>query len=356
MANINAYTNPAQNKAYNDAIAAGKSPAEAVEAAQAVASTYTYTYQGPTEVVGDTPLKEGSILRYPYEALTENTDYFRVIIKEKQNSGQLVESSKTYTNTVKQTYTPNKITLAKETLAPGGMIILPIPSNVNDNNSVSYNAGSMNNMTKAMLQGSMELMGEGFGALDPNKSKEIIERAGTSTGLTAGVAKNLVQSQLAAQAANVFGSNVSISQLLARSGNKIFNPNMELLFDGVKLRSFNFQFKMTPRDKAESDQVKYIIRSLKQNMAPKMVQDGSLFIKTPNVFELSYMRGSGIHPFLNSFKQCALTDMKVNYTAENVYAVYDDSTPISMILDLSFQELVPVYAEDYSNTPLGVGY
>jgi len=74
------------------------------------------------------------------------------------------------------------------------------------------------------------------------------------------------------------------------------------------------------------------------------------------VFELSYMQGNNQHPFLNRFKVCALTDMKVNYTAENVYAVYDDSTPISMILDLSFQELVPIYEEDYTETGAGVGY
>ena len=48
--------------------------------------------------------------------------------------------------------------------------------------------------------------------------------------------------------------------------------------------------------------------------------------------------------------------MAVNYTGENVYATYHDGTPVSMQLELSFQEVVPVYAEDYTDGLLGVGY
>ena len=34
----------------------------------------------------------------------------------------------------------------------------------------------------------------------------------------------------------------------------------------------------------------------------------------------------------------------------------DDKTPVHMKLDLSFQELVPVYASDYDEAQEGVGY
>ena len=80
--------------------------------------------------------------------------------------------------------------------------------------------------------------------------------------------------------------------------------------------------------------------------------DGN-FLGTPNVFELTYKRGASSHPFLHSFKQCVLTDMSVNYTGEGTYAVYDDSTPVSMVLELGFKELEPIYSEDYK-TPEGV--
>jgi len=84
---------------------------------------------------------------------------------------------------------------------------------------------------------------------------------------------------------------------------------------------------------------------LKKNMAAKKV--GTLFLETPNIFELEYKKGNKLHPFLHRFKQCALSDMSVNYTGENVYATYNDGTPISLIMNLTFKELVPIYEDDY---------
>lgn len=84
-------------------------------------------------------------------------------------------------------------------------------------------------------------------------------------------------------------------------------------------------------------------------MAPQTLQinNKNNFIRTPNVFKLSYMQGSIPHPFLHKFKICALTDMAVNYTGEGLYATYSDATPISIILDLTFKELEPIYDTDY---------
>ena len=54
----------------------------------------------------------------------------------------------------------------------------------------------------------------------------------------------------------------------------------------------------------------------------------------------------------------ALKNMGVNYTGSGTYATYEDTTPIHMQLSLSFQELNPIYAEDYENEEgkIGVGY
>ena len=96
-------------------------------------------------------------------------------------------------------------------------------------------------------------------------------------------------------------------------------------------------------------------------MAPKTAT-GNVFLETPNVFELRYKKGTDTHPFLHRFKQSALTDISVNYTGENVYATYNDGTPISTIMTLNFTELAPIYQDDYgTNNDFdadrdGVGY
>ena len=119
---------------------------------------------------------------------------------------------------------------------------------------------------------------------------------------------------------------------------------------------------MTPRSAQEARQCKLIIRSFKQNMAPKSNLEGGqvggtgIFLKSPNIFELSYRKGNRDHPFLHKFKQCFLTNFSVNYTGEGVYATYDDATPISMQLDLQFKEIEPIYFDDYDQSPQGVGF
>jgi len=124
---------------------------------------------------------------------------------------------------------------------------------------------------------------------------------------------------------------------------------------------------MIPRSKKESEQIKDIIRFFKSEMAAKKGAEtgaaAGLFIKSPSVFKLQYMSGGKSHPFLNQFKICALTSMSVNYTGSGTYATYSDATPVHMIMTLAFQELTPIYNEDYvdkngkiKKTLTGTGY
>ena len=128
---------------------------------------------------------------------------------------------------------------------------------------------------------------------------------------------------------------------------------MELLFNGVTLRSFSFSFDLAPRDERESDTIKRMLRIFKQNMQAKRSSDGGnssgLFLRSPNVFQLNYKTGRRNHNFLHKFKPMALLNMAINYTGAGTYATYDDTTPVHMKLDLSFQELNPVYSEDYDS-------
>ena len=61
---------------------------------------------------------------------------------------------------------------------------------------------------------------------------------------------------------------------------------------------------------------------------------------------MRYRQGNGEHKFLHKFKQCFLQNISVNYTADGTYATYDDGTPVSMIMDLTFKEIEPIYDID----------
>ena len=302
-------------------------------------------------------------LRYPLSIIDKQTDYLQVDIYE-YSPGSSGNGGKEFNlNALLSSSTQGSIL---------NSIILPIPSNIQDGNSVNYGEDSLNSLSAAGVNIARDLMNLDF--TDPNVFNTAftkIQNAANAVIDIGSANKDLIMKALAAQAVNVFGGNVSVDSLLARESGQILNPNMELLFSGVTLRTFRFSFKMTPRDDKESKSVKNIIRTFKKNMAAKgnvgNNATGNVYLKTPNVFKLAYKKGNQPHPFLNSFKDCFLKDMSVNYAGENVYATYADGTPVSLTMDLTFQELFPIYADDYEdekdNTgrvtksgPGGVGY
>ena len=86
-------------------------------------------------------------------------------------------------------------------------------------------------------------------------------------------------------------------------------------------------------------------------MAPKAGEyNGSaqgIFLKSPDLFQLDFLKDGDPHPFLNKFKLTALTGMAVNYTNSGTYASYEDGTPVNLRMDLTFKEINPIYFEDY---------
>ena len=50
--------------------------------------------------------------------------------------------------------------------------------------------------------------------------------------------------------------------------------------------------------------------------------------------------------------------MSVNYTGSGRYATYEDTSPVSMLLNLQFSEISPIYQKDYDSDDglIGVGY
>jgi len=314
--------------------------------------------------------RQGKLLTYPYELKTRTTDYLEIrVIDYSRPSGLTSTPGSRQTSEGTEGFV--KVRDSNGNLVPSAesakrlkdilrVIQLPIPSNVQDGNSVSYEGATLNGLVAAAAGGTQDLIRSLSNISSPSEIYGVLEniltKAGTQVG-DAGIAADFVNKYLVSQAVGVLGGNITPNQLFAREQGVILNPNMELLFNGPTLRQFRFSFKMTPRDNKESVEIAKIINEFKQSMAPKVTNKGggNLFLKTPNVFELRYRKGTGNHPFLHRFKQCALTDMSVNYTGEGTYASYGDGTPISMIMDLTFKELEPVYDIDYDNVG-GVGY
>lgn len=248
-----------------------------------------------------------------------------------------------------------------------GTVILPIPENIQDSNQAGWGAGQMDPLQTAIMGGAKKII-DGKSPITSIMDivPGIISKLGSASQTATG--QSALQTFFATKATEALIGAGDFNQNLSRDTGSVFNSNIELLFSGVSLRAgFSFDFNMIPRSKKEADQIKDIIRFFKSEMAAKKGAEtgaaAGLFIKSPSVFKLQYMSGGKSHPFLNQFKICALTNMSVNYTGSGTYATYSDATPVHMVMTLAFQELTPIYNEDYVNkdnefkpTLTGTGY
>jgi hypothetical protein len=229
-----------------------------------------------------------------------------------------------------------------------GSIRLPIQSGISDTNSVAWEGEPMNilqlgaaGISNALQEGTgiNELLDGLIGETKDNGERQVLD--------------GFKQSIIAWAARRATNPGSDTDSFFSRISGAIYNPNLELLFNGPNLRSFNFTFRMTPRSKEEGAIVRKIIRTFKQTSAVQRGV-GDIFLKAPFVYSIKYIyvdgkNNSSEHSAINRIKICALQNMTVNYIPDGTYMTYDDSTMTCYELTLSFTELEPIYADDYRN-------
>ena len=215
-----------------------------------------------------------------------------------------------------------------------GTVTLAIPGGIRDENSVKWGAQDMN-------AAQARLASLAFNAISEGKTPESADLAALQKDLTDPLTRTAIGLGFA-------GAAVGAQGLLARTTGAILNPNTELLFSGPALRAFTFQFPFSPRSEAESKMVQRIIRFFKQGMAVQRTKN-AIFLKAPNVFELKYFNGNTDHTFLPRMKTCALLNCSVDYTPDGNYSTYTNSSMTSYTMSLTFNELDPIYNDEYDD-------
>ena len=249
-------------------------------------------------------------------------------------------------------YVPSKLGIGEQnttlrTSAPAlknilTTITLPMPSGgISDRNSVDWGSSQLSPVEAAFADTAMAMIAGG-GEAGANAAGKNLQAATANKDVTTA----LIAIKASEQAVGGTG-------LLSRVAGLAVDSSLELLFNGPSLREFSFSFKMTPRSKKEAEMVRSIIRTFKQAMSVKRSQS-VLLLKAPHTFRISYITSTQNHPYLNRFKECALTNCSVNYTPDGQYMSYDDSDPdgrsmTAYELSLSFNELEPIFDDDYDD-------
>ena len=283
--------------------------------------------------------EKGTPLRYPLRN-TYQGDYLFIEMRTYQKSGfQSEPGSLTVTRMEDRKHTPLR------------KIYLPIQSGIVDSISVDWGQGEINPITAQFASLAM-------GTIVESGRSNPLEAGQKFIGNFSAIADKLLgpnaTPDMQKLVANYFTEQaVGTPGLLSRSIGGAINNNLELLFNGPTLRSFTFNFKLTPREPDEAKVIKEIIRVFKKGMSPALSKSG-LFLSAPNVFKIKYVyTGKGDktedHPYLNRIKVAALRDFSVSYTPDGNYMTYDGGSMTQYDLSMTFGEIDPVYAQDYDD-------
>jgi len=217
-----------------------------------------------------------------------------------------------------------------------GTATLPIQPGISDSNVVSWGENSMDAISAAGSAAALATIKGGA------------EGAGESAETAAKGVKDYKGDIQKAIAASFAGAATGQNQgFLTRATGAILNNNLELLFQGPSLRSFTFTFSLSAREQKEAEEIRKIIRFFKQGMSVKR-SESSLFLQTPNIFDVQYLHKGQTHPYINQIKTCALQSFVVNYTPAGNYATYDDGAMTQYDLTLTFGEIEPLFDDDYT--------
>ena len=208
-----------------------------------------------------------------------------------------------------------------------GCVKLYIPSSLEYKYSANWNKISFGALGAA-FGGAGAAIGAagatGLNSLFNNFLKGALEQAPATDNLTAG---------------NILGGAFGIT----------FNDNTMQTFEKMNVREFSFDYVMAARNSSEERDIKDIIKFFKMGMHPGSRRSGtnnSLFLEYPYIFRIVQSGKKDISQFLPQTKYCALVNVTVNYTPDNVLALTPNNFVQAVRLTLSFSEMTTLTRQD----------
>jgi hypothetical protein len=202
------------------------------------------------------------------------------------------------------------IKLAAKTKRLKSAIALYMPENINVQYGANYQDTSITNAFGrfgALLQNAdsvIDSIMDGFKSDYGNKLSTIGENL-----------RPQVTDTLAVAAGNLFGQDAGDIVLFA--GGYAINPQLEVLFKGINLRSFQFDFIFSPYDRDEAQSVKDIIDTFKFHAAPEVLASGSgRYMVPPSEFDIKFMYKTEENKNIHKIGTCVLTNISIDYAPD----------------------------------------
>lgn len=139
--------------------------------------------------------------------------------------------------------------------------------------------------------------------------------------------------------------NSGPARLLAKGSGVAFNPQQQLLFDGIDFRTYQMSFTFTPYSKQEAQTVAKIVKMFKMHAAPRLAEGtAGMFFVPPSTFNLDFMFNGKMNRNVGRVAESVIEGIDVNYSP-NGFSTFGDGAPVQTTLTLNFKEIELVTRE-----------
>ena len=217
----------------------------------------------------------------------------------------------------------------------GSTISLYMPDTLSQDYSASYDEMSLTGelgSTIATLR-SISSIGTGGGIKSTDTTTSVGNNLSTDPGVIAA----------AQQLGEVYGVNLkNVGDLMLKAQGLGINPQVQMIYRGTGLRTFDLSFVFTPKSIDEATDVNNIINQFRFYASPSLASPGnpnnSMFLIPPSQFGVNFYVNGQESKVLPKYGKCVLTSMNVN-NSPNGFATYQDGSMVQTQLNLSFKEL-----------------
>lgn len=220
------------------------------------------------------------------------------------------------------------------TLPSIGTIVLPIPNELKDSQSLAYTQNETNHVVGQVIGAYMakQFNVDNFKQLLENELIYILKKAGDGIG-------------------NFFGGKNTGSIGLQVAG-YAENPYLTMLFRNPVFRRFVMHWLFIPQSKKESDDLNYILNKLKYHALPGISQYGNTQYNYPDMCK-PILIPSG---YQFDFKHCVLENVTIDYVPGNTPAFQASSrAPVAIKLAISLLE-IELWTKEDLQKPSNLAY
>ena len=202
--------------------------------------------------------------------------------------------------------------------------------------SLKFGYGATYDMPATGIAG---LIGQGIG--DFRDTEGFVEKL-KSMGTTSKEAVQQIGRKALFGAASLLPGFEGAEAAYDKAFGQAVNPQMEVVFQSVPFRSFEFPFTFAPKNPKEKDNVHKIINMFKFHMLPEYQGSSKGYFNTPSEFQITYLYRESINSYIPRVSRCVLETMDVDYAPEGVISSFipdeQGAAPTVATVNLKFKE------------------